>query len=81
MHITYYRQAQCPLCEEAERMLRLVQEDYPLTWTTVDIQSDDEIHEKYMLMVPVLEKDGEVLLYGNIGYVELVLLFEDLNEQ
>lgn len=77
MHITYYRQDNCPLCDEAEMMMRLVQEDYPLTWSTVDIQSDDDIHEKYMLMVPVLEKDEEVLGYGNIDYATLVLLFED----
>lgn len=77
MHITYYRQDNCPLCDEAEMMMRLVQEDYPLTWSTVDIQSDDDIHEKYMLMVPVLEKDEEVLAYGNIDYATLVLLFED----
>lgn len=77
MHITYYRQDNCPLCDEAERMMKLVQEDYPLTWTTVDIRSDDTIHEKYMLMVPVLEKDGEVIMYGNINYVDLVLLIEE----
>lgn len=77
MHITYYRQDNCPLCDEAERMMKLVQEDYPLTWTTVDIRSDDAIHEKYMLMVPVLEKDGEVIMYGNINYVDLVLLIEE----
>lgn len=57
-------------------MMKLVQEDYPLTWSTVDIQTDDAIHEKYMLMVPVLEKDGEILAYGNIDYATLVLLFE-----
>ncbi len=77
MQITFYRQDGCPLCDEAELMMKLVQEDYPLTWTTVDIRADDEIHEKFMLMVPVLEKDDEVLLYGNIGYVDLVLLFEE----
>lgn len=56
--------------------MNLAREDYPLTWTAIDIQTDDEIHEKYMLMVPVIEKDGEVLMYGNIGYVDLVDLFE-----
>lgn len=58
-------------------MMKLVQEDYPLTWTAVDIREDDEIHERFMLLVPVLEKDGDVLLSGNIGYVDLVLLLED----
>lgn len=77
VHVTFYRQDNCLLCDEAEMMMKLVQEDYPLTWTPVDIKSDDEIHEKYMLKVPVIEKDGEVLLYGNIGYIDLVDLFEE----
>lgn len=76
MHMTFYRQEGCALCDEAEMMMKLVQEDYPLTWTSVDIREDDEIHEKFMLMVPVLTKGEEVLLFGNIGYVELVLLCE-----
>lgn len=77
MHLTFYRQDGCALCDEAEMMMKLVQEDYPLTWTSVDIRQDDEIHEKYMVMVPVLEKDGDVLLFGNIGYIDLVSLFEE----
>lgn len=76
MQVTFYRQDGCPLCDEAEQMMRLVEEDYPLTWTTFDIRTDDVIHEKYMLMVPVIEKDGKPLLYGNIGYIDLIELFE-----
>ena len=76
MHLTFYRQDGCALCDEAELMMKLVQDDYPLTWTSVDIREDDLVHEKYMLMVPVLENDGELLLFGNIGYVDLVELFE-----
>lgn len=56
-------------------MMKLAQEDYPLTWTEIDIQTVDEIHEKYMLMVPVIEKDGKVIISGNIGYVDIIELF------
>ncbi len=72
MHFTFYTKPGFPLCDEAESMLKLAQEDYPLTWTTIDIHTDDEIHEKYMLMIPVVEKDGNVLLFGNIGYADIV---------
>ena len=75
MHVTFYTKPGCSLCDEAELMMKIVEEDYPLTWTTVDIRSDDKIHEKYMLMVPVIEKNGEVVLFGNIGYVDIVTLF------
>lgn len=77
MHVQFYTRKGCHLCEEAESMMKLVQEDFPLTWSTIDIETDDESHEKYMLMIPVVEKDGEVLLYGSIGYIDLIDLFEN----
>lgn len=76
MHVTFYTKSGCALCDEAELMMKLVQEDYPFTWTEIDIHTDDEIHEKYMLMVPVLEKDDKVLLFGSINYVDILDLFE-----
>ncbi|MFC5591586.1 glutaredoxin family protein [Sporosarcina soli] len=74
MHVTFYTKPGCHLCDEAELMLKLVQKDFPLTWTTVDIETDDASHEKYMLMIPVIEKDDEVLLFGSIGYADIVEL-------
>jgi len=74
---TLYTRANCPLCDEAKLMIQLVNEDIPFSYKEVDIESDDVLHEKYMLMIPVLEKDNEILLYGNIGYVELVEALEN----
>ena len=74
--ITLYTRANCPLCDEAKMMLELVQEDFPFEYEEVDIESDDAIHEKYMLMIPVIEKDNEVVIYGNIGYIELLEALE-----
>lgn len=75
MHVTFYTKPGCHLCDEAELMMKLAQEDFPLTWTTVNIETDDKSHEKYMLMIPVIEKEGEVLLFGSIGYVDIIDLF------
>ncbi|MCM3745346.1 glutaredoxin family protein [Sporosarcina luteola] len=77
MHVQFYTKKGCHLCDEAASMMKLVQEDYPLTWSTIDIETDDESHEKYMLMIPVIEKEGEVLLYGSIGYIDLIDLFKN----
>ena len=73
---TLYTRPNCPLCDEAKLMIELVNEDYPLTYQEINIESDEALHEKYMLMIPVLEKDNKVLLYGNIGYVELLEALE-----
>ncbi|MGH2319306.1 glutaredoxin family protein [uncultured Planococcus sp.] len=74
--LTLYTRSNCPLCDEAKLMIQLVNEDFPLPYQEVDIESDEALHEKYMLMIPVLEKDNEILLYGNIGYVELLEALE-----
>lgn len=75
MHVNFYTKPGCSLCDEAELMMKLIQEDYPFTWTEIDIRTNDEIHEKYLFMVPVIEEKGNVLLYGNIGYVDIFYLF------
>lgn len=74
--ITLYTRPNCPLCDEAKMMMELVQEDFSFEYEEVNIESDDAIHEKYMLMIPVIEKDGEVIIYGNIGYIELLEALE-----
>jgi len=74
--ITLYTRPNCELCEEAKLMLELVKEDFPLEYQEVDIESDEQLHEKYMVMIPVLEKEGELLIYGRIGYVELLEALE-----
>jgi glutaredoxin 2 len=72
MKIHFYTRPGCHLCDEARLMIGLVEEDYQLEVLEHNIELDDELHEKYMLMIPVIEKDGKVLLYGNIDYVSLV---------
>lgn len=76
MKYILYSRPDCPLCVEAESMLRLVAEDYAVEWLVVNIEEDDVIHEKYMLMIPVLEQDGEVKLFGKIGYVDLLEIID-----
>ncbi len=75
MHVTFYTKPGCHLCDEAELMMKLAQEDFPLTWTKVDIETDDESHEKYMLMIPVIERNGDALLHGSIDYMDIIDLF------
>ena len=72
MRVNFYTRPGCHLCDEARLMIGLVQEDYQLDVEEHNIELDDELHEKYMLMIPVIERNGEVLIYGNIDYVSLV---------
>ncbi|MGM0898720.1 MAG: glutaredoxin family protein [Bacillota bacterium] len=69
---TLYTRPNCGLCDEAKAALLLLQEDYPFEFKEVNIEENEQLHEQYMLMIPVLTQKENVLLYGNFGYGELL---------
>ena len=70
--VIFYSRPNCPLCEEGFLTLKLVQEDIPFKIEILNIEDDEALHEKYMLMIPVVEKDGNVIQYGQLDYVTLL---------
>lgn len=70
--VIFYSRPGCLLCEEGFLTLKLVQEDIPFKIEILNIEDDDELHTKYMLMIPVVEKDGTVIQYGQLDYVTLL---------
>lgn len=65
------------MCDDARMMLKLVQEDVPFQIEERNIEEDDQLHEKYMLMIPVVEYQGEIIQYGNVDYVTLMEALEN----
>ncbi|MGE7919997.1 glutaredoxin family protein [Viridibacillus sp. NPDC093762] len=72
MNIKYYSRPGCGLCEEGIELLKLVQEDVSFTIEEINIETDDSLHEQFMLMIPVVEKNGEIVQYGALDYVTLL---------
>lgn len=72
MLIQFYTRINCSLCEEARLMLQLVSDDVKLQIEEINIEDDDRIHEKYMIRIPVIEKDGLVIQEGRIDYPTLL---------
>lgn len=70
--VTFYSRSDCPLCEEGLLTLKLVQEDVPFEIEVRDIEEDDMWHEKYMLMIPVVEEHEKIIQYGQLDYVTLL---------
>ena len=70
--VTFYSRPDCPLCEEGLLTLKLVQEDVPFDIEIRNIEEDDKLHEKYMLMIPVVEEQGRMVQYGRLDYVTLL---------
>ena len=77
MKVQLYSRPNCPLCEEARLMLKLVMEDVPLIIEEINIEDNDEIHEKYLLRIPVIVSEGLVIQEGRIDYPTLLEAFID----
>ncbi|MFC7688175.1 glutaredoxin family protein [Ureibacillus sp. GCM10028918] len=69
--VDYFSRPGCSLCEEGLLTLKLLQSDFQLEIEIINIEENEALHEKYMLMIPVVEKDGQILQYGNLDYVTL----------
>ncbi|MFJ6209772.1 glutaredoxin family protein [Lysinibacillus sp. NPDC093190] len=72
MNVKFFSRDNCGLCVEGLHTLKLVQEDIDFDIEIINIEEDESIHEKYMLMIPVVEKDGQVIQYGNLDYATLM---------
>lgn len=72
LKVRFYSRPDCPLCEEGLHTLKLVQEDVPFDIELKNIEEDDTLHEKYMLMIPVVEENGRIIQYGQLDYVTLL---------
>ncbi|MFJ7981431.1 glutaredoxin family protein [Lysinibacillus xylanilyticus] len=72
MNVKFFSRDNCGLCVDGLLTLKLVQEDINFDIEIINIEEDENIHEKYMLMIPVVEKDGQVIQYGNLDYATLM---------
>jgi glutaredoxin len=59
--VTLYGRPGCHLCDEAREALQRVRARTPFTLEEVDIETDDELHKRYLERIPVITLDGEHL--------------------
>ena len=59
--VTLYGRAGCHLCDEARATLQRMRADHPFALDEIDIESDDELHARYLERIPVIALDGEEL--------------------
>jgi hypothetical protein len=53
-------------------MLQLVSEDVDFTLDEINIEQDDQLHEKYLIRIPVIERNGQVIQEGKVDYPTLL---------
>jgi glutaredoxin len=60
--ITFYTRKDCPLCDEADHLLRRLAPELGLEVEEVDIETDPSLLDRYKESIPALALDGEPLL-------------------
>ncbi|WP_339147781.1 MULTISPECIES: glutaredoxin family protein [unclassified Sutcliffiella] len=71
MNLQFFTKVDCPLCDKAKTKLKELQSEYNFTIEEFDIYKDDVLLEKYQLMIPVVEHEGEMLAYGQVNKEEV----------
>ncbi|WP_010098444.1 glutaredoxin family protein [Ornithinibacillus scapharcae] len=66
--IILYTKEVCSLCEDAEALLEMFQNDYEFEIEKRDIYTNDEWLEKYHLLIPVVEVSGIQLDCEHVDY-------------
>jgi hypothetical protein len=56
--ITIFMRPGCHLCEEAEQVVVPFAAAAGASVEMIDIESDDELHKRYLELIPVIERDG-----------------------
>ncbi|WP_341356953.1 glutaredoxin family protein [Rossellomorea sp. y25] len=69
--VIFYTRTRCGLCEDAKITLKLLQDEMGFSIEEKDIDKSDVLTERFGLMIPVVELDGEILQYGQIDYFTL----------
>jgi glutaredoxin len=58
VRVVLYGRAGCHLCDQARTMLERVREDTGEAFVEVDVDTDEDLREKYGELVPVVTVDG-----------------------
>jgi glutathione S-transferase len=60
--LVLYGRPDCHLCDQARDGLRnLIAEGLPFDLEEVNIESDEELHARFLERIPVIELDGEIV--------------------
>ncbi len=70
MHVVkvqFFTKDNCPLCEDAELLMNMLQREWGFEMEVYDIYKDDTLLEKYQLMIPVVVVNGVEVDFGQVS--------------
>ena len=59
--VTMYGRPGCHLCDDARTHLAVLAAELGFSLKEIDIESDDELHKRYLERIPVIALDGDEL--------------------
>lgn len=78
--ITFYTRKRCPLCEKAKRTILELKEEWDFSLEEVDIDESDELTERYGIMIPVVNINGEEVAFGIINKIDISKRLQEKSE-
>ncbi|MFZ7943910.1 glutaredoxin family protein [Neobacillus sp. 19] len=69
--ITLYTRNRCPLCDKAKTALEELQQEWNFSLEEIDIETSDDLTERYGLMIPVVHLDGEEVGFGFVDKFDI----------
>ena len=69
--ITLYTRSRCPLCDKAKATLEELKQEWNFELKEIDIESSDELTERYGLMIPVIHLDEEEVGFGFVNKFDI----------
>lgn len=79
-HITLYTRNRCPLCDKAKEALLELKEEWNFSLEEIDIEANDDLTERYGLMIPVVHLDGEEVGFGYINKFDISNRLQEKSE-
>ncbi|WP_028403374.1 glutaredoxin family protein [Ectobacillus panaciterrae] len=64
MKVVLYGKENCCLCDDAKTILHELAQEYKFELEEIDIYKDEILLEKYQILIPVIEIEGEEVEYG-----------------
>lgn len=79
--VTLYGRPGCCLCDEARARLERMRAERPFDLVEVDITSDDALHRRFLVRIPVVAFDGEEIYDYQVDEADLAGRLDDASSR
>lgn len=79
--VTLYGRPGCCLCDEARTSLERIRAKRPFELVEVDITSDDALHRRFLVRIPVVALDGDEIYDYEVDEEDLAGRLDDASSR